>query len=163
MQDRDGLTPFAVRVVWEQQLKLKAAASLAFEGGVLEKSRQHLRHERQIVAWSTAMDAILLGDPDKIARELAAASQLPLMARRFTLAGCNSVPGKPKNTPLSQRRLSQTGAHASSMPEEAGQEAHRGHGSLKEINLRPYRTLTLLRPDGPVRVEVVLLIVPGVA
>jgi hypothetical protein len=37
------------------------------------------------------------------------------------------------------------------------------HGSLKEINLRPYRTLTLLRPYGPARVEVVLLIVPGVA
>ena len=32
----------------------------------MEKGRRHLRGENQIVAWSIAMDAILLGDPDKL-------------------------------------------------------------------------------------------------
>jgi hypothetical protein len=54
------------------EIKLKAAASLAFEGGVLDESRRHLRSENQIVAWSIAMDAILLGS-NQTAHDLVAA------------------------------------------------------------------------------------------
>jgi hypothetical protein len=48
-------------------------SSVAFEGGILDTRRRNLRHENQIVAWSIAIDAIRLGDPEKIASDLAAA------------------------------------------------------------------------------------------
>ena len=49
-----------VRALDLNELRLKSAASVAFEGGILEKKRRHLRLENQIVAWSVAMDTILL-------------------------------------------------------------------------------------------------------
>jgi hypothetical protein len=61
-----------VRAIDFNEMRIKAAASVAFEGGVLEQRRRHLRQESQTVAWSIAMDAILLGDPEKAERDLAA-------------------------------------------------------------------------------------------
>lgn len=42
------------------ELAFKAAASVAFEGGIMEKSQEHVRNENQIVAWSLGLDVILL-------------------------------------------------------------------------------------------------------
>ncbi|WP_338830164.1 hypothetical protein [Bradyrhizobium sp. 27S5] len=43
-----------------EELALKAAASVAFEGGISESSRHHLLMERQLVAFSVALDAVSL-------------------------------------------------------------------------------------------------------
>src|SRR5712672_3299294 len=49
-------------------IALKSAASMAFEGGFLDKGRRHLRGENQIVAFSVAWDAVLLaGQPSEAA------------------------------------------------------------------------------------------------
>jgi hypothetical protein len=44
------------------ELAIKSVASLAFEGGILDEAHRgrHLRREKQIVAWSVAMDTVLL-------------------------------------------------------------------------------------------------------
>ena len=53
-----------IRAADFEEIALKSAASVAFEGAILENSRHHLRNEKQIVAWSVAMDAVLLfGEP----------------------------------------------------------------------------------------------------
>jgi hypothetical protein len=54
------------------ELAVKSAASLMFEGAIMEKTRGHLRGQRQIVAFSVAMDTLRLAaeDPNATAQEL---------------------------------------------------------------------------------------------
>lgn len=54
------------------ELALKSAASLMFEGAIMEKTRGHLRGQRQIVAFSVAMDTLRLTaeDPNATAQEV---------------------------------------------------------------------------------------------
>jgi hypothetical protein len=68
---------------------------------------------------------------------------------RLETTGLGASAGRRSPTPRSRNNI------------QAGRSPR--HGCLNEINLRPYRTLTLLRPYGPVRHEVLLLIVPGIA
>jgi hypothetical protein len=57
------------------ELAVKSAASLMFEGALVEKTKHHLRGQKQIVAFSVAMDTLRLvaeADPYAKAQELRA-------------------------------------------------------------------------------------------
>lgn len=132
-----------VRALDGNELAIKSAAAVAFEGGISEKSRRHIRNETQIVSWSIGMDTILLAAGGGVdLPSVIAAPADPIFA--IIDARRKAVTAR-KAALRAQERIERAGGY-SAEAERAGDEAFEADTrTWKELLSTPPRSLPGLR------------------